>query len=329
MNHLKWRIGTIQVMGCDETLSAPFWAEEPKLLFLICALSYIMPFYRLAGQDFFLSHPVAPIEPFEIRDRTACRADSFVFDSLPEADSPNLVSRTIGWVAGAQRIVEVFDTSHGLLLNIEGVGEFSIAPHGEMISKRSFSDDLTALDRNVILGPVLVLALALRNIWSLHASAAMFVENVIVFLGESGQGKSTLAAYLSKNLGWCLVADDILPVRINIDGVNILPHFPQLKLPMEAQPGPGLPEHLPLTKLCVLTPAAQDTMPELQLLPSNLAIQALLRHTAGTRMFTPELLGKHLSFCSLVASQVSMYQLSYPHRKDALPRVKELLENLC
>jgi len=120
-----------------------------------------------------------------------------------------------------------------------------------------------------------------------------------------------------------------LPVRTEIDGVNVLPHFPQLKLPIYAQPGPGLPEHLPLTRLCVLTPAGQDTMPELQLLSPNLALQALLSHTAGTRMFTPQMLGKHLLFCSLVAGQVPVYQLTYPHRKDVLPRIKELLENIC
>jgi hypothetical protein len=157
----------------------------------------------------------------------------------------------------------------------------------------------------------------------------MYQNTTIAFVGESGQGKSTLAAYLSTSSNWHLVADDILPVRMNAGGVNALPHFPQLKLPIEAQPGPGLPEHLPLTKLCVLTSAGQDTMPELRLLPPNLAIQALLRHIAGTRMFTPEMLGKHLSFCSLAASQVSVYELTYPHRKDILPRVKELLENLC
>jgi hypothetical protein len=157
----------------------------------------------------------------------------------------------------------------------------------------------------------------------------MFAGNVFVFLGESGQGKSTLAAYLSKNSGWSLVADDILPVRVEADGVVGLPRFPQLKLPLEVQPGSDLPEDLPLAKLCVLTSAGQDTMPELQLLSPNMAIQALLCHTAGTRMFAPEMLGKHLSFCSLAARQVPVYELTYPHRKDTLPRVKDILENLC
>ena len=111
--------------------------------------------------------------------------------------------------------------------------------------------------------------------------------------------------------------------------VDVLPRFPQLKLSREAQPGAGLPEHLPLNKTVALTPAGPDAVPELHLLPPSLAIQMLLRHTAGTRMFAPEMLGRHLSFCSLAAGQVPVYRLSYPHRKDALPRIKELLESLC
>jgi hypothetical protein len=58
------------------------------------------------------------------------------------------------------------------------------------------------------------------------------------------------------------------------------------------------------------------------------AMQSLLAHTAGTRMFMPELLATHLSFCAGVARQVSGYRLKYPHRKDALALVKDLLENL-
>lgn len=253
-----------------------------------------------------------------------------------------LACRTTGWIGNAERPVEIWSAPPGFIMRVSGGSDFYIAPLGETIVRvrevpreknlgdhQQLDSTLSELDREILLGPAVVLALAMRSTWSLHASAAMFAGNVILFLGESGQGKSTLAAYLSGNPGWRLVADDILPVKMDPDGVNVLPHFPQLKLPVEAQPGPGLPEHLPLTRLCVLTLAGQDTMPELQILPPNLALQALLSHTAGTRMFTPGMLGKHLLFCSLVAGQVPVYQLAYPHRRDALPGIKELLESIC
>jgi hypothetical protein len=295
-----------------------------------------MPYYRLSGHEVFFQYHLSGLNGFKITDEV-----SVEFETLQPRSKSVLLSRNVGIVARESRQIDVWSVPPGFLLKVSGGSDFYITSGSKAIlrvgevqgyanqDKIQSSATLSGLDREILLGPALVLALALRDIWSLHASAAMFAETVIVFLGESGQGKSTLAAYLSGNSDWRLVADDILPIRMDADRVHVLPHFPQLKLPIETQPGTGLPEHLPLTKLCVLTPAAQDTMPEVQVLPPTLAIQALLSHTAGTRMFTPEMLGKHLSFCSLVAGQVPVYHLSYPHREDALPEIKELLENLC
>jgi hypothetical protein len=79
----------------------------------------------------------------------------------------------------------------------------------------------------------------------------------------------------------------------------------------------------------VLSDAGENEMPALERLPASQAVQAFLGHTAATRLFTPELLGRHLVFCSQAAERVPVYRLTYPHRWDALPIIKDLLENLC
>jgi hypothetical protein len=43
-------------------------------------------------------------------------------------------------------------------------------------------------------------------------------------------------------------------------------------------------------------------------------------------MFNAELLAKHLQFSAQAATQVTGYKLVYPHRREALPMIKELLE---
>jgi len=286
-----------------------------------------MAFYRLAGQDFDFPYTVTGLEPFRIGDK-----------ELP-ADHPLIIptplllsSWTVGLVGWAQRQVETWSAPPGILLRVAGGSDFYISPGGHNIlcvSQEQGGGTLNETDRQILLGPALLLALALRGIWCLHASAAIFKDTLFVFLGESEQGKSTLATYLA-GAGWQLVSDDILPVTGDPSGVQAWPRFPQLKLPPESQPGPHLPEQLPLGKICLLVlPAGKDDTPAVQLLPPGKAVKALLAHTAGARLFDPELLGKHVDFCARSAAQMSAYWLSYPYRRDALPIIKKLLESLC
>jgi len=288
-----------------------------------------MASYRLARQDFYFSYPFPELERFESKVETSEEVAALVSDPFTENSSSVLISRMEGWVGGAQRLLEVYDKSDGMLLRVEGCGEFFVTRYGESVGKLNSQKELSQLDREIILGPALVLALALRGVWSLHASAVTYKENLIAFLGESGQGKSTLAAYLSQRSGWHLVADDILPIQIIANDLNVLPHFPQLKLPGNVQPAIGLPEQLPLKYICVLTHAEPDQMPELHSISTAQTIQVLISHIAGTRMFDASLLVKHLDFSAQVAKQVPAYRLINPHRSDTLPLVMEFLEKIC
>jgi hypothetical protein len=291
-----------------------------------------MASYRLGGQEIHFPGLLPEAAPFEIisnNEETAERAVPFVLSALPKS---KLISRTEGWVAGAQRDLETWSAATGFLVRVAGGSDFIISPDGKEVrcaSQQQGGEILNEANRQILLGPVIVLALALRGVWSLHASVAIFNDNLILFLGESGQGKSTLAAYLANNEGWRLAADDILPVSMGVESVMAWPHFPQLKLPMQAQPGPGLPEQLPIGKVCVLSDAGVDEMPGLELLPASQAVQVWLGHTAGTRLFNPDLLSKHLVFCSRAAEQVPVRRLMYPHQWKALPQIKKLLENIC
>jgi hypothetical protein len=78
----------------------------------------------------------------------------------------------------------------------------------------------------------------------------------VAFVVESGQGKSTLAAFLGNgdDPAWHQLADDLLPVTLVPDSpdVTALPHFPQLKLPVHTQPALGMPEQMPLAAVYVL-----------------------------------------------------------------------------
>ena len=90
-------------------------------------------------------------------------------------------------------------------------------------------------------------------------------------------------------MNWDRVADDILPAIFETSGVQLCPRFPQLKLPADNQPGFNFPERLPLDRICVLDSTDKNADPELELISPSQAIQVLLSHTAGTRLFEPKL----------------------------------------
>lgn len=293
--------------------------------------------YRLAGQEYQFPCPVLELTPFEVHPANGeISASPDGPSPLPastslKADSASLTlfAQTEGLVGGATRHVETWSAPPGFILKVNGGGDFYVAPEGQFIQR--VESDSTAspwpqLDREIVVGPVLVLALALRGVWSLHASAVNCNGRAILFLGESGQGKSTLAHYLASTPGMKLAADDILPVTLEIDGLTAWPHFPQLKLPQDAQPGSLLPESLPIGQICLLDIAEEISLHPLS--PSE-ATRIILRHTAGTRLLPPDLLSKHLAFCAQAGSKIQVSRLTYPRRMDALPDVQKLLDTLC
>jgi hypothetical protein len=287
-----------------------------------------MACFRISGQDLSL--------PWSVLDLVFLKTgDNQQDDPLSSTSSLTLSRRTVGWVGGKNRKVETWRASPGYLLKVTGGSDFYIAPDGGSIVKAEHGagkqpSGLSALDRHILLGPALVLALALHETWCLHASAALYKGDLIVLLGESGRGKSTLAGYLSEDFpDWRLVADDILPVSMTAEGVTAWPRFPQLKLPGDGQPGADLPEKIRVSKVCVLTSSRSGGKSDPQLLPAAQAIQEYLGHTAGARLFEPDLLEKHLAFCAQAAGSVPVYRLPYTRRHSALPHVKEQLESLC
>jgi hypothetical protein len=132
--------------------------------------------------------------------------------------------------------------------------------------------------RSWLCGPLLILALARRGVFCLHAGAVRTKNGeAVLILGRSGVGKSTLAR---ADPALSLV-DDIAPVTVMDGQLYLLPHFPQLKLP---QPFANLPERVPVAQIWHLqTPAqmSQRALSAIELAP------IILQHTVASRLFAP------------------------------------------
>ena len=96
-----------------------------------------------------------------------------------------------------------------------GVGRFSLrAGRQVLVEPQAGASEHTL--RSLLLGPVLATVLFQRGFLVLHASAVALRDahgnwGAVAFLGESGEGKSTMAAALHAR-GFPLVADDIIAV---------------------------------------------------------------------------------------------------------------------
>lgn len=164
-----------------------------------------------------------------------------------------------------------------------------------------------------LLGAGLVMACSDRERFCLHASAVRDAHGVWIFLGASGAGKSTLARELAAEPGFARVADDIVPVVVDRDGARALPRFPQLKLTPEHWWPQSADMALPIRAVMLLQRADHAA---LESLPSGAAQQAIIAHTAGTRLFDAALLARHLAWCAALVRAVPCLRVSVPHRPD-------------
>ncbi|NEO02804.1 MAG: hypothetical protein F6K50_48010 [Moorea sp. SIO3I7] len=86
--------------------------------------------------------------------------------------------------------------------------------------------------RLALVGTVMAILLQQRSPLVLHASAVEIDGKAVLFLGNSGEGKSTIAAALQAQ-GYAVVADDIAPVSWEEGKAMLAPGFPQIKISRE------------------------------------------------------------------------------------------------
>ncbi len=120
-------------------------------------------------------------------------------------------------------------TQDEFLLNIPDVAKYWIRSGSEIVLEAA--NDADPLDvRGYLLGNVFAIVCHQRRLLPLHASAVRMGSGVVAFLGASGAGKSSLAAFLAQT-GYALVADDICLLDPMANPASrVLPVPPWLKL---------------------------------------------------------------------------------------------------
>ena len=284
-----------------------------------------LAFYRIAGNTIVSDYKFPGLEPYltekpqvpEDRDGTLPTVNFGDFSSA------EIIHHGPGWIGNKNREVVHQQSDLASLITISGIGQFMISKGGKHIWQVEQSPASTAeLLLDAFLGPALILALAFRGVWCLHASAILIGEKAVAFLGESGRGKSTLAWYLGKSpaMNGQQIGDDILPVAIAGQQVVAYPHFPQRKLKADEQPVHFVGEEVQLASTYILRQVDEPSIEaKIDPISPQAASLAFLRHTVGARLFDRVILTEHLKFCTRLAEVCPAQGLTYAHNFQLKP----------
>lgn len=221
---------------------------------------------------------------------------------------------------------------------------------GSLITIDTLADCSEETVRLPLLGTVMSIILWQRGLTVLHGSSVRMGEDAVMFLGQKGQGKSTLGGWCNKN-GYPYITDDVCALELERDTFLIRPSFPQVKLSPEVlefldeDPDDYLQVHPMVDKrlvdlagfcedkqiisgICVLE--SGDEL-RLERLDGMVAMQEILRHMMLNRFAegqTESLRKMVFLQASKLVKTVPVYRLVRPRDLELLPKTLKLLEEL-
>ena len=231
-------------------------------------------------------------------------------------------------------------------LAFRGVGTCIVRNGREIVVSRlpgSHDADL----RLALLGPAIAVLLQQRGFLVLHASVVNVFGRAVAFLGDSGRGKSTMAAALHQR-GHSLVVDDLAAVRVGDGEPWVCAGFPQFKLWPDAAAALGrdyeaLPrlhpdyekracrsvdgftsqQSLPLARIFELSAGTSVAITKI---PPRDTLLALLRYSYGIEWLHPVSGAAQLHERAELARRVPVARLERPHDLALLSAVVDAVE---
>lgn len=289
------------------------------------------PYCYLIAQTLLASDMNIPeASPFATAERCGWRRRSAVRE-FPLDTGDEVIYSGLGWIGDRWRDIVSRCTSAGYRIIVEDVGEFTVSSNGDRVclTERAAGTARITLVESV-LGPPLILALALKGKFCLHAGAVVLAGKGVIFVAESGYGKSTLARFVGARVGAAgqRMSDDILPLRLGPSPrLLALPHFPQLKLASSDQPLLHVAVEVPVHTIYFLDKekAKEEGGIAIRPMTKRESTLGLVANTVAARLFDQKLLANHFAFCAEAAAKIRARRLYYPRKLDMLPVVEQAI----
>jgi len=153
---------------------------------------------------------------------------TFAVRRRPIADRPTGRSHTLRRANGTISLI-IARSRSGYLVRFPGVAVYLVSPDGRRISCALQRRTQPQTGAHLFLTHLLPMALSLRGRIVLHASAVATPHGAVAFLGEAGQGKSTLSASLVRR-AFPLITDDGLLLLDRGGTLAGVPSYPEMRL---------------------------------------------------------------------------------------------------
>lgn len=189
--------------------------------------------------------------------------------------------------------------------------------------------------------------LCLEGAEALHGTVLKKNQTSFVFLGDSGTGKSTLAAYMM-TMNWDLLSDDMVEFQSNFSRLK-LPTMAYLKL----YPSVSKKFHLKGKKLGPLNQHTKKELWQFKVKEKNVspkgfvllapsksnrfqitqltglkAFQTLIQSTFNISYLNTERNQSCFKSISQLSKSYPVFKLTYPKRYSSLPKLLELIESI-
>lgn len=237
----------------------------------------------------------------------------------------------------------------GYLLRFPEMADFQVSADGRRVSCSPVADVPEETVRHLYLNQVLPLALSMMGKMVFHASAVEVANGAVAFMGDSGRGKSTLAASFATG-GFRFLTDDGLVVEAAGSGYQVLPSHPSIRLWEDSQDAlitPGTETAPPLhftsksrflagdsivfceqprsLRRVYLLGDGSAPMTTFQRMSAAEALAEWMNHSFLLDIEARELVAAHFDRVAKLANLPIYYRLDYPRRYEELDRVREAI----
>jgi len=235
------------------------------------------------------------------------------------------------------------------LVRFPDLGDFDISADGLIVRSWPVPGITAGTVDHLYLNQVLPLVLSKLGKWVFHASAVETRTGAVVFLAESGRGKSTLAAAFA-TAGYRFLTDDALLLEPAGGGYEVQPSHPSVRLWRDSQEallgddaqlappvqytskarllsGGDLAfceESRPLRRMYFLGDGSSSDVSIERMIPSE-ALMGLVKNSFLLDIEAPDAVASHFNRLADMAELPIYYRLNYPRSYDMLPAVRQAI----